>query len=466
MPNNIGFFTAVKYELEVKSFNQSLLEKVDNYFYLGGKKAHVIQGKTKSGQEKILLAETNSSLLARIGKVVSYLTIILPLVFLIAKTILRATHTFRLIDPKKKLEKGINITEAIISKIHSLKSKILSGKNEDEIEWLSTGNNFVFKLKENPQIVFKTPRRMSTNQRFQNMIKAKEVCLLNRLGLLVIPQAKEFFVDGHSFIAEKSLDFNPKEGAQENLYQLYSSELSEAVHQLAIFIAKTGFNDVTWRNIPVLNEAPEYLGPRRIGLIDIEHFESRVNGFTGDANGSSGLLGCVSKEQIDTLVAEARKQNVRLSDQDIQNIKNQRLHDFQFDQGLNQFYQKHGIKIGNEPIQVDENSLDFSDYPKAEKLKALAIDLIKEINNETAESSPEDSIKGRRYVYINPNPAGTPFYGMNRALVDKNKKSSSYATDEEYENATYLGCVVKKLIDLGLIYKIVKRNGHGYFLQA
>ena len=63
MTNNVGFFTAVKYAQENKTFKESVLEKVDNYFYLGGKKAHVIQGKTKNGQEKVLLAETNSSLL-------------------------------------------------------------------------------------------------------------------------------------------------------------------------------------------------------------------------------------------------------------------------------------------------------------------------------------------------------------------------------------------------------------------
>lgn len=111
MTNNVTFFTAVKYEKENKTFGESVLEKVDNYFYLGGKKAHVIQGKTKDGREEARLADTNSSLLARFGKGLSYFTIILPVAMLITKVILRATHTFRLIDPKKGSEKGINNSE-------------------------------------------------------------------------------------------------------------------------------------------------------------------------------------------------------------------------------------------------------------------------------------------------------------------------------------------------------------------
>lgn len=464
MPNNIGFFTAVKYSQENKTFRESVLEKVDNYFYLGGKKAHVIQGKTKNGQEKALLAETNSFLLARFGKVLSYF---LPVAMLITKAILPATHTFRLIDPKKKLEKGINISEDTVSKIQNLIPTILKGQKDDGIEWVSTGNNFVFKLKENSQLVFKISRGNDIHQRFQNMIKAKEVCLANRLGLLIIPQAKQFTVSGHSFIAEEALDFNPKESGQESLYHTCANELNETARQLATFIAKTGFNDVTWRNIPILNEAPQYKGPRRIGLIDIEHMRSNVNGFIGDCNGSCGLIGCcVSEQQIDTIISEARKQGVPISDKQAQDAKNQRLKDLQSDKGLKQFYETHGVKNGDEPIQIDEALLDFSEYPNAKELKALAIDLIKEINNRTLESSPEDSVKGRRYIYVNTNPPGTPFYGMYNRLIDKDRSPNSYKTDEEYYNATYLGCVVKKLVEVGAIYTLIKRNGHGYFFQA
>jgi len=146
------------------------------------------------------------------------------------------------------------------------------------------------------------------------MITAKEVCLANHLGLLIIPQAKQFSVSGHSFIAEQTLDFNAKKSGQEHLYHTCANALNETTRQLATLIAKTGFDDVTWRNIPILNEAPHYKGPRRIGLIDLEHMNSNVNGFIGVIDDSCGLIRCVSEEQIDTVISEARKQGVPISD--------------------------------------------------------------------------------------------------------------------------------------------------------
>ncbi|MDP1880989.1 MAG: DUF648 domain-containing protein, partial [Parachlamydiaceae bacterium] len=154
MSNSIGFFTAVKYG-ENKTFSQFALEKVDNYFYLGGKKAHIIQGKKNKEYENVLLDETNTSLLSRIGKVLSYFTVILPLAMLITKAVLRSKHSFRLIDLEKKLAKGINISEETASKIRDLMSKILVGKNDDQIEWMHTDEILEFKLKENPLLVYK-----------------------------------------------------------------------------------------------------------------------------------------------------------------------------------------------------------------------------------------------------------------------------------------------------------------------
>ena len=40
--SKLNFFTPVIYTPSPKSIGSSLLEKVDNYFYLGGKKAQVI----------------------------------------------------------------------------------------------------------------------------------------------------------------------------------------------------------------------------------------------------------------------------------------------------------------------------------------------------------------------------------------------------------------------------------------
>ena len=140
------------------------------------------------------------------------------------------------------------------------------------------------------------------DKRFFNTIKTYEVCLVNQLNLLVIPHAKKIDIhvnsDIYSLIAEEALDFDSV-SAQEELFHKYSTELNEAVRQLAILIAKVGFNDVDLRNLRVLKEPKEFFGKKRIVLFDLEHLQSAINGFVGDPNGSCGLIGCVSEKQID-----------------------------------------------------------------------------------------------------------------------------------------------------------------------
>ncbi|KAF3361889.1 hypothetical protein PHSC3_001543 [Chlamydiales bacterium STE3] len=132
---------------------------------------------------------------------------------------------------------------------------------------------------------------------------------------------------------------------------------------------------------------------------------------------------------------------------------------------LKEYYTTKNITVGNEPIQIDESLVDFSEYPgKAEELREVAKDLVQAINNKISKSSNEESVKGRRHIYINTN--NNRFQGWNNELIDKSISPNSYKTDEEYYNATYLGYVVKKLIELGHIHKLINHNGHGYFLQA
>ena len=131
---------------------------------------------------------------------------------------------------------------------------------------------------------------------------------------------------------------------------------------------------------------------------------------------------------------------------------------------------KKGITEGNEPIKIDANALDFfTDAEKTrEKLKKLTLDLIEAINTNISNSLAEESIKGRRYIYIDTHTG--PFQGMDNKLVnpgkDERETARAFKTDEEYSDATFLGCVIKKLEDLKAIYKLAKRNGDGYYIQA
>ncbi len=210
---------------------------------------------------------------------------------------------------REELEKGIEISDEIRNTIKQLKDKISTTQKDDQLIWVTSS---VFKLVGVPNLIFKSSKNIgsveiTTAKRFANMIKAKQVCLAHSLDLLVIPHAKKIEVDGESFIAEEILSFDEDGSIQENHYQTYSKNLDEAVRQLAILIEETGLDDITWRNIPVLNEVPDFTGPRRIGLIDLEVMTDVYKALFEDCSAvgnSRGLIRCVSKEQTDIVIKE------------------------------------------------------------------------------------------------------------------------------------------------------------------
>ena len=94
--NKVNFFTPVSYQMQSKSTCQSLLETVDNYFYLGGKKALVVHA--NEHELRAAVVDSKQSFLTTLLKVVSYCTVILPAILLLAKAILRWTQPAYEID--------------------------------------------------------------------------------------------------------------------------------------------------------------------------------------------------------------------------------------------------------------------------------------------------------------------------------------------------------------------------------
>ncbi len=122
----VGFFTPVSFGTQLKSSAETLLEKIDDYFYLGGPKARIFKTyhsmKTGEVQEEVkaVLVNENQSFRATCLKVVSYFALALPAIplitkaevplalscfglvlpiILITKAILRLTHAYE-IDPR------------------------------------------------------------------------------------------------------------------------------------------------------------------------------------------------------------------------------------------------------------------------------------------------------------------------------------------------------------------------------
>jgi len=95
--NQISFFTTANYGNAANTFSESLLDKVDNYFFLWGRKVQVIPGYRQGNSEGVVYTSYQKPSVITALKVVSYVTLILPLIAIIAKIILRTIHKFHLI---------------------------------------------------------------------------------------------------------------------------------------------------------------------------------------------------------------------------------------------------------------------------------------------------------------------------------------------------------------------------------
>ena len=88
----VPFFTPICFGIHPKSTRELLLEAVDNYFYLRGKKAEVISKSQSNINTKLF--EFTPLPFETIAKVASYFTLVLPLILLGVKAILRSNYNF------------------------------------------------------------------------------------------------------------------------------------------------------------------------------------------------------------------------------------------------------------------------------------------------------------------------------------------------------------------------------------
>lgn len=159
----------------------------------------------------------------------------------------------------------------------------------------------------------------------------------------------------------------------------------------------------------------------------------------------------------ETFTPEAQLDEYSISEQE-EEIKDE--------DNLKEHYLKKNITTGNEPVTLDDASMIFPGCSPAllKQLKMVAYEIVRVANIQISEASKDESIPGRRRISININKA--PFKEIHDKLIDKNINQFSRCTDEEYYNNTYLGCVIKKMIELKMIYKILSNSARGYILQA
>ena len=96
---NINFLTPVSFGNRAEALSQSFLEFADDYFFFGGDKA-VVQFEYVDGESQgVDLVYVDFSWVSIALKVISYCTIIIPVVLWTAKCILRSIHHFHWLPP-------------------------------------------------------------------------------------------------------------------------------------------------------------------------------------------------------------------------------------------------------------------------------------------------------------------------------------------------------------------------------
>ena len=102
MAISLDFFTPVRFG-EQKTFKQHFQERVDDYFYLGGRSVFVIPREISDDSQAVrIIKDQDQSRVKQVIliaiKVISYMTVIIPLIMLIAKASFRLTHKFHIVS--------------------------------------------------------------------------------------------------------------------------------------------------------------------------------------------------------------------------------------------------------------------------------------------------------------------------------------------------------------------------------
>ncbi len=374
---------------------------------------------------------------------------------------------------EKELKKELFISPETISKLEKCIEDIVEAKEIDGLNFFykNQGDHRIFELDTDPEFIFKMHLDGTLGPRYENMVRVMTILRTRNLAHLVIPKAIFFTVTGkgnqkYEIIAEQKLNINRSESAQEQLYEDGGSTLDEAIDNVAVLIAEDAYGDAAWRNIPVLEGNSDKHGNKKIALVDLEkpisQFQFIENGLfgLGFGFGGRGLVQCVNEKQGEIVRAVAAHYGI--STELFADAHAIRIKEIEEKIKLKEYHVAKKILQGNEPISVKEEDLDFSSHSSEETFKAIAIDVIKMMNEQIAKSSPKDTIKGRRQVMISLDLStkGPPDYiDWHNYLVD-GEEGGFTAFFMRFQ------CVMRKLEEVGAIYKVIAGNPYGYCVQA
>ena len=280
--SNVSFFTPIIYRNNSKNF---LYNFAEFYLNLDGKRSAVpIAAYLQNNRQGVLYVEEPASLITTTLKIVSYIVIILPLLALIIKAVYRKQHTFYVIDSTQELGRGIDLNETQRQRIIDVAQECLQNRPPQQLP----GRNTVFTISEPAALqryVFKIDR--SDHTRINGLIAGWKICNIHGLDRLRVPRARELAIPNTRFtiVVEEKLQFSPIEDQEDKYLQIDRV----AIAQLTRFIIHSGFNDMAYRNAPILDGHPENM---QIGLFDLEECTDARTGLWGN-NNRDGLAECI-----------------------------------------------------------------------------------------------------------------------------------------------------------------------------
>lgn len=259
----------------------------------------------------------------------------------------------------------------------------------------------VFELDSMPGVIFKyLPTVAAAERRVANGRDCQKIAEENHFDRLKIPKMELLELNGKktTIIMEEKLDIIGDNSRQEEFYAMCSQDpalmkqFQEDMLQLAKFIALTGYTDVKYDNIALLNNG------RGIALIDLEDFDDEYLGLYLGVNQrpdlGDGLLNCLSPEiigKIETMLSDMKLQLP--PELDFQKIIKERTEYYHKRNELNQFYRQNGIVDEKSPFTVPLDKLKLSEQDT--RVAQMFIDLF---NKEIQQKESCSLSAQRRYV--------------------------------------------------------------------
>lgn len=332
-------------------------------------------------------------------------------------------------------------------------------------------NTIIFTIKNIPKIIFKLVNP-ENRERFRKTIFGKKIIEKYNFKSLVIPKIGLVKLDKFEFILEELLDINPTDSGQEYLYWENSDYLESAILELTQFILLTGLTDISWRNIPKINNI------LKIGLIDLNELNCPTDGIFGGPGNRQGLICCVNSKYSDLIFSEYKKtiyitEPNQLNNLYLNSVTKRKKYEFEY-QDLKKFYKSKLIISGFENIYFDITELILPEnisHKIFNNFLEYIIFLVDEINFQINKNkiNPDESVRGKRQIFIYTKRKYNnwlKFYDMAylypQADLEYNKNMPGYSNKFK----SYLETIIEELIRIKIIYNIILKNSHGYIIQV